>query len=81
MTHTLQYRLRNTGSWSRGNGYTGRIVSFGPVSSSSSDLARRAARDAAWQAHNVALGSTPATAEISVARRPQRVAVRTASSW
>lgn len=51
----------------RVDGYTGRIVSFEPVSSVFAQLERHAAGDSAWTAVNVAIGDAAGTAQINVA--------------
>lgn len=55
----------------RRNGYQGRIVSFEPLSSAFAHLQKRAARDAQWDAVNVALGARNTTATINVARNSE----------
>lgn len=47
-------------------GYAGRLVSFEPMSAAYAALAAEAARDAAWEAVNVALGAAPGQAELNV---------------
>jgi FkbM family methyltransferase len=49
-------------------GYTGRIVSFEPVSSNFEVLERTGARDPQWHGYRCALGSASATASINVTR-------------
>lgn len=51
----------------RRNGYAGRVVSFEPLSTAHARLARRAARDPAWQCRRTGLGSAEGAAEINVA--------------
>jgi FkbM family methyltransferase len=58
--------LGQTGEELRAGGYTGRIVSFEPLSAVFAELARVAAADGNWTAHNLAMGETPGTAEINV---------------
>jgi FkbM family methyltransferase len=48
-------------------GFSGKIVSFEPVSASFSVLERRAAADGNWTAHRLALGSRNGSADINVA--------------
>lgn len=48
-------------------GYRGRIASFEPLPKPFADLARAAARDSAWSAHNYALGDEAGSARIHVA--------------
>jgi FkbM family methyltransferase len=48
-------------------GYTGRIVSFEPLAEPFAQLAQAAARDAAWEAVNCALGAQPAEEVMNVA--------------
>jgi FkbM family methyltransferase len=50
-------------------GYRGEIVSFEPVAASYSSLERRAARDAHWTTHRLALGSAPGSATMHVSRQ------------
>jgi FkbM family methyltransferase len=52
----------------RENGYTGRIVSFEPVSRSFAALGKRRAADRRWDAYQVALGERDGTAGINVTR-------------
>jgi FkbM family methyltransferase len=52
----------------RGNGYTGRIVSFEPVSRSFTELGKRRAADRRWDAYQVALGERDGTADMNVTR-------------
>ena len=69
------------GSWLRGNGYRGDLVSFEPVSTSFAELAARAGSDPHWSVHHVALGSESGTAEISVTRLPQLSSFRTRNAF
>lgn len=55
------------GSQLRGFGYTGRIVSFEPLTAAFRALYAQIADDPLWTAHNIALGSEPGTATINVA--------------
>jgi FkbM family methyltransferase len=48
-------------------GYTGRIVSFEPLSAAYESLSTTIATDRNWTAHNVALGAEPGEATIHVA--------------
>jgi FkbM family methyltransferase len=48
-------------SFLRSAGYTGRIVSFEPVSATYAKLAERSSGDAGWDAHQVAVAATPGT--------------------
>lgn len=50
----------------RASGYTGRIVSFEPLSQAFAELSRNAAADPAWDCLNVALGDADTTATIHV---------------
>jgi FkbM family methyltransferase len=54
------------GEMLRSNGYTGRIVSFEPVSATYNRLAERSRSDPNWQVHNMALGSEKQTLEIKI---------------
>lgn len=47
-------------------GYTGRIVSWEPLSAPYAALAAEAARDGKWEAVNAALGAAPGQAEMNV---------------
>jgi FkbM family methyltransferase len=47
-------------------GYTGRIVSFEPLSQAFAELERKAGQDAAWQTRRLALGHEDGSAEIHV---------------
>jgi len=53
-------------SFLRSAGYTGRIVSFEPVSATYAKLAERSSGDAGWDAHQVAVAATPGTLEMNV---------------
>lgn len=55
----------------RAEGYKGRIVSFEPLNSAFSELAKRSARDADWTAVNVALGDRSGVAEINISGNSQ----------
>lgn len=48
-------------------GYTGRIVSFEPLSASFAELSKKIAHDPRWTAYNVALGSEAGAATINIA--------------
>jgi FkbM family methyltransferase len=50
----------------RARGYSGRIVSFEPLSTAFSELQRNAEGDPAWEVFNIALGAEPATAMLNV---------------
>jgi FkbM family methyltransferase len=52
----------------RAIGYTGRIISFEPLSSAYEELVRRSKTDANWQAVNCALGEQNCTTEINVSQ-------------
>jgi len=52
------------GTWLRGIGYAGLIVSFEPVAENFAVLEERSGRDTRWHAHQTALGSTAGTAEL-----------------
>lgn len=54
------------GLWLRARGYAGRIVSFEPVCGAFEILKARAARDANWQVHHLALGAESGHATINV---------------
>lgn len=54
------------GLWLRARGYAGRIVSFEPTSEAFEILKVRAARDANWQVHQLALGAESGHATINV---------------
>jgi FkbM family methyltransferase len=61
----------NTGQYAtrlRAGGYEGRIVSFEPLSSAFAVLSRHVAKDAAWSAHNVALGADSSESVIHVSQ-------------
>jgi FkbM family methyltransferase len=61
----------NTGQYAmqlRAGGYRGRIVSFEPLSSAFAFLSQHVANDAAWSAHNVALGADSNESVIHVSR-------------
>lgn len=61
----------NVGSFAldlRNNGYDGQIISFEPTSRSFGILHDRAAADAKWSVHNVALGQSERSATINVMR-------------
>ncbi|MFC5676313.1 FkbM family methyltransferase [Aeromicrobium endophyticum] len=51
----------------RSAGFTGRIISCEPLSGAFGELTRRASRDDAWTAFNVAVGAQPGEAMINVA--------------
>jgi FkbM family methyltransferase len=60
----------NTGQYGRelrGAGYSGRLISFEPLSTAFQVLARRAARDKCWGCMRIALGSHDGTARLNVA--------------
>jgi FkbM family methyltransferase len=59
-------RVGDYGRGLRRNAYTGRIVSFEPVSESFEALRRRSAKDALWDVHRLALGATDGFADINV---------------
>jgi FkbM family methyltransferase len=50
----------------RGAGFTGRIISFEPLSSAFEELRRRAARDPNWEVYNVAVGREPGELQINI---------------
>jgi FkbM family methyltransferase len=50
----------------RAIGYTGRIISFEPLSSAYKELVRRSSSDDSWQAFNCALGNQICTTQINV---------------
>jgi FkbM family methyltransferase len=50
----------------RGHGYQGRIVSFEPLSTAYSQLAKRARTDSAWEVRRVALSDEDGEAEINI---------------
>ena len=52
----------------RAHGYHGSIVSFEPESGAFAELMERARRDTRWTVHKVALGSSPAKAQLRVSR-------------
>ncbi|MFZ0548457.1 MAG: FkbM family methyltransferase [Candidatus Promineifilaceae bacterium] len=54
------------GRFLRQSGYTGRIISFEPVSADFALLQAQAADDPEWQTHQIALGREENTAEINV---------------
>jgi FkbM family methyltransferase len=54
------------GLWLRARGYAGRIISFEPTSVAFKMLRIRAARDANWQVHQLALGAESGDATINV---------------
>jgi FkbM family methyltransferase len=56
----------------RHGGYTGRIVSFEPLSGPYLELSRRSASDPSWSAYRMALAATAGSAEINVAVKPSR---------
>ncbi len=60
-------RVGEYGTWLRNNGYTGKIVSFEPVSESFARLKKVQTRDPAWTAHKLALGSKNEYININVA--------------
>lgn len=51
----------------RAAGFPGRIISCEPLSGAYAELSRRAAKDSAWTALNVAVGATIGTTDINVA--------------
>lgn len=55
------------GSQLRDFGYTGRILSFEPLTAAYSRLSEQIAQDPRWDARNLALGAEPGTARINVA--------------
>ena len=64
-------RIGQYGTWLRRNGYRGRIVSFEPITANVTDLQAAALGDPQWSIHPVALGSSPAEAEINVTNESQ----------
>lgn len=50
----------------RGKGYTGRIISYEPLSHPFAQLTAASAMDPLWEAHQIALGETDGEAEINV---------------
>ena len=52
----------------RHSGYTGRIISFEPLSAPFNELKRQASADSGWDSHQLALGETTAIAPIHIAR-------------
>ena len=52
----------------RARGYRGRIISFEPIPAVYRILARKAAMDGRWEAHNIALGEKAGDATINVAK-------------
>jgi len=52
----------------RARGYSGRIISFEPLSTAFSELQRNAEGDPAWEAFNIALGAEQAPAILCQAR-------------
>jgi len=61
-------QVGNYAAFLRRNGYTGRIISFEPVSATYQVLAQRAAGDPQWQAVKVALGAEDGEAELNVTK-------------
>jgi FkbM family methyltransferase len=60
----------NTGHFAstlRASGYGGRIVSFEPLPAPFAELARRSARDPAWECRRLALGDVDGSIDINVA--------------
>jgi FkbM family methyltransferase len=60
----------NTGQYARelrDTGYTGRLLSFEPLSTAFRELARRADKDTSWECMRLAVGSCDATISINVA--------------
>lgn len=55
----------------RANGYSGRIISFEPLSSAFAKLKLNSSRDALWDAYNMALGSSDEHDEINIAGNSQ----------
>lgn len=56
----------------RSLGYRGRIVSFEPLSECYRELATKAAKDDAWEAHNIALGAESGLQKINQAQKTVR---------
>ena len=54
------------GTGLRNVGYTGRIVSFEPLSTEFKQLSAKATADGAWQSLNFALGDVDGSSEINV---------------
>jgi FkbM family methyltransferase len=50
----------------RESGYRGRIISFEPIASAFQVLAKAAARDSNWEAHQCGLGAAPGVAKLKV---------------
>jgi FkbM family methyltransferase len=61
-------RIGDYGLWIRRNGYSGKIVSFEPVSESFKQLQSRCTADRNWSAHPIALGSRNENSRINVTR-------------
>jgi FkbM family methyltransferase len=55
----------------RGVGYTGRIVSFEPLSAAFAELSRLTERDPLWESRRLALGRSEGSAEINVSALSQ----------
>jgi FkbM family methyltransferase len=74
--HTGQY-----GSFLRGLGYDGAIVSYEPVPETFAQLEEASAADEGWTAHRLALGDTDGSATIHVARSSDFSSLRRISDY